>query len=59
MTSKAKNFENGRLRVVRSSKVILGPLPKDRWPQGFWEDFAPDPDFPVPKPMPNHEFSLD
>lgn len=40
-------------------KVILEPLEKTQWPHGFWDIFAPDPDFEVPKPTPSKEFTLD
>jgi virulence-associated protein VagC len=40
-------------------KVILEPLIRNHWPQGFWDDFAPDPDFQVPEPLPSKKFCLD
>jgi antitoxin VapB len=50
---KAFRFKGSEVKIRKEGdKVILEPLPKDRWPQGFWDDFAPDPDFPIPKPLP-------
>ena len=40
-------------------KVILEPIEKDSWPDGFWDIFKPDPEFKIPKPMPSKEFFLD
>jgi len=40
-------------------KVILEPIEKAKWPDGFWNLFRPDLAFEIPKPMPSKEFSLD
>jgi antitoxin VapB len=40
-------------------KIILEPLEKTQWAEGFWEIFTPDPDFEIPKPLPAKEFSFD
>ena len=40
-------------------KVILEPLEKTQWPEGFWDIFTPDHDFEIPKPLPTKEFTLD
>jgi antitoxin VapB len=40
-------------------KVILEPIEKTKWPDGFWDIFRPDPGFEIPKPLPSKEFSLD
>jgi antitoxin VapB len=40
-------------------KVILEPIEKTKWPDGFWDMFKPDPGFEIPKPLPSKEFSLD
>jgi virulence-associated protein VagC len=39
------------------SKVILEPLEKAEWPEGFREQFQRDDDFPIPEPLP--EASID
>jgi antitoxin VapB len=33
-------------------KVILEPIEKTRWPDGFWDIFKSDPEFEIPKAMP-------
>ena len=40
-------------------KIILEPLEKLQWPEGFWENFTSDLDFEIPEPLPAKEFSLD
>ncbi len=40
-------------------KVILEPLEKNQWPEGFWDIFTPDPDFQIPRSLPAKEFTLD
>jgi len=40
-------------------KVILEPVEKTKWPDGFWGIFKPDPGFEIPDPMASKEFSLD
>jgi antitoxin VapB len=34
-------------------KVILEPIEKAKWPDGFWNLFRPDLAFEIPKPMPS------
>jgi antitoxin VapB len=47
--------------VIRKegSRVILEPLEKAAWPEGFWDIFKPDTDFEIPAPKPTTAFSLD
>lgn len=40
-------------------KIILEPLEKTQWAEGFWEIFTPDPDFEIPKPLPAKEFTFE
>lgn len=40
-------------------KVILEPIEKTKWPDGFWDIFRPDPAFELPKPLPSRDFTLD
>jgi len=40
-------------------KVILEPIEKAKWPDGFWDIFKPDLEFEIPKTVPSKEFSLD
>jgi antitoxin VapB len=30
-------------------KVILEPIEKTKWPEGFWDIFKPDPGFKIPE----------
>jgi hypothetical protein len=39
--------------------VVLEPIEKAKWPDGFWDIFKPDPGFETPDPMPPKEFSFD
>ena len=41
------------------NKVILGPMDKKKWPNGFWEIFSADPDFEPPRPLPSKSVNLD
>jgi len=40
-------------------KVILEPLDNGKWPDGFWDSFDTDEDFPIAKPLVSKAFSLD
>ena len=40
-------------------KIILEPLEKTQWAEGFWEIFTPDPDFEIPKALLAKEFTFD
>jgi len=33
--------------------VILEPLKRSRWPEGFWDAFPVDPDFKTPEALPS------
>ena len=57
---KAFRFKGSEVIIRKEGeKVILEPLESDRWPDGFWDDFTPDPGFNTPDPIPSKEFSLD
>ena len=57
---KAFRFKTNEVRIRKEGeKVILEPLECSRWPEGFWNDFTPDPDFKTPEPLARQEFSLD
>jgi antitoxin VapB len=34
-------------------KVILGPIEKSKWPDGFCDIFKPDPEFEITRPLHN------
>lgn len=38
---------------------MITELEPTRWPPGFWDAFAPDPDFEVPSPLPSSAVDLD
>jgi len=53
-------FKGSEVKIRKDGeKVILEPLETSDWPSGFWDAFTPDPDFDVPKPLPNTPFDLD
>ena len=53
-------FRGTEVRISREGdRVILEPLEQTRWPAGFWDTFAPDPDFEVPSPLPTSSVDLD
>jgi len=57
---KAFRFKGREVKIRREGdKVVLEPLERDRWPDGFWDDFNFDPDFKIPEPLPSREFGLD
>jgi antitoxin VapB len=57
---KAFRFKGEAVKIRKEGdKVILEPLLEACWPQGFWGDFVPDPDFRTPDPLATREFSLD
>ena len=43
----------------KGKKIILEPLESTEWPDGFWVEFTPDPDFEIPSPLPAVDISLD
>jgi antitoxin VapB len=57
---KAFRFEGKKVRIYRQGeKVILEPLKKAHWPDGFWDIFTPDPEFKTPNPLSSAQFNLD
>jgi hypothetical protein len=40
-------------------KIILEPLERSQWPEGFWELFLSYPDFSAPEALPTVEISLE
>lgn len=53
-------FEGGEVKIRKEgNKVILEPLDKDKWANGFWDLFAADPEFDIPLPLPTTAFDLD
>jgi len=57
---KAFRFKGKEVKIRQEGeKVILEPLERDHWPEGFWDDFTLDMDFKIPEPLPSKEFGLD
>ena len=57
---KAFRFKGKEVKIGKEGdKVILEPLERAHWPEGFWDDFTLDQDFNIPVPLPSREFSLD
>ena len=53
-------FEGTEVRIRKQGeKVILEPVKRSKWQDGFWDIFTPDPQFDTPKPLASKEFQLD
>ena len=53
-------FKGSEVRISKKGdKVILEPLERSRWPEGFWEAFTADQDFKTPDALPTKNFHLD
>lgn len=53
-------FEGTEVRIRKQGeKVILEPVKRSTWPDGFWDIFTPDPQFETPSPLASKEFRLD
>lgn len=53
-------FDGEAVKIWKEGKrVILEPLERTEWPEGFWEIFTPDPDFEIPKPLPSKAINMD
>jgi antitoxin VapB len=57
---KAFRFRGDEVKISKKGdRVILEPLEKSKWPEGFWDAFPVDQDFETPEALPSKEFSLD
>ena len=57
---KAFRFKGDEVKITKEGdKVILEPLERSEWPDGFWNLFTIDPEFKTPEALPSKEFSLD
>ena len=57
---KAFRFKGNKVKISKKGdKVILEPLERSVWPEGFWDAFLVDQDFKTPEPLPSKNFSLD
>jgi antitoxin VapB len=53
-------FEGTEVKIRKQGeKVILEPIKKSKWPDGFWDIFTQDRQFETPEPSPSKEFDLD
>jgi antitoxin VapB len=53
-------FEGSEVRIRKQGeKVILEPIKKTKWPDGFWDVFTQDLEFETPEPLPAKKFTLD
>jgi len=57
---KAFRFKGNEVKITKKeNKVILEPLERNTWPEGFWDAFSLDPGFEIPEALPSKNFSLD
>jgi antitoxin VapB len=57
---KAFRFAGKEVRIYRQGeKVILEPIKRSKWPEGFWDIFTPDPEFDPPNSLKSKAFDLD
>ena len=57
---KAFRFKGNEVKISKKgNKVILEPLERYGWPEGFWDDFPMDLDFKPPEALRSKNFSLD
>ena len=57
---KAFRFKGTEVKIRKEgNKVILEPLERSAWPEGFWDTFRPDLDFEIPEPLPTRTLDLD
>ncbi len=57
---KAFRFKGNEVKISKKGdKVILEPLERSQWPEGFWDAFLVDPEFKTPEALPSKDFDLD
>jgi antitoxin VapB len=57
---KAFRFKGNEVKISKKGDmVILEPLGRNMWPEGFWDTFPMDHDFKIPEALPSKNFSLD
>ena len=57
---KAFRFRGNEVKISKKGDmVILEPLERSKWPEGFWDTFLVDKDFKTPEALPSKDFSLD
>ena len=57
---KAFRFKGNEVKISKKGdKVILEPLARNNWPDGFWDLFESDPEFKTPEALPSKNLILD
>jgi antitoxin VapB len=57
---KAFRLKGNEVKISKKGdKIILEPLKRSKWPEGFWDVFTMDPDFKTPEALPSKDLSLD
>lgn len=57
---KAFRFKGAEVKITKEGdKIILEPLEKNEWPEGFWDIFTADPGFETPAPLLSKKINLD
>ena len=57
--SKPFRFRGSEVKISKKgNNVILEPVERSRWPEGFWDDFHVDTEFKIPEALPSKGFSL-
>ena len=57
---KAFRFKGTEVIIRRQGEmVILEPVKKKAWPEGFWDLFPRDPEFEIPAPLSTETVDLD
>ena len=53
-------LKGNEVKISREGdKIILEPLERTEWPDGFWDIFTEDLDFTTPEPLSSKKFGLD
>ncbi len=53
-------FKGNEVKISKKgNQIILEPLERSKWPEGFWKAFPLDHDFKTPEALPSKKFSLD
>lgn len=53
-------FDGTEVKISKQGeKVILEPVKKSKWPDGFWDIFTQDDQFEILEPLPSKKFNLD
>ena len=57
---KAFRFKGNEVKISKKGDmVILEPIGRSKWPEGFWDDFPLDSTFKTPEALPSKNFKLE